>query len=64
MKTYLFVKGVKVSGYIQYTGVEILKGENIDHAFNSKYLNAPPSNKSWVVMEVYCIEEEGLRRVV
>ena len=58
MNKYLFVKGVKVSGYIQYTGVEILKGRNVDHAFNLKYLNAEsPHNRDCVVMEVYAIDE-------
>ena len=36
---YLIVWGVRVSGYIQYTGIEIIEGESLDNAFNNTYLD-------------------------
>lgn len=61
MNTYLFVLGIRVSGYIQYSGVRLLEGTSVDNAFNRKYLDDyPVSGGDWVVMEVHEIEETSL----
>ncbi len=68
---YLLVFGVKVSGYIQYTGVKLIEGRSLDHAFNREYLDDPLPD-SVVVMEAHVLDmfettygaEADLRRIV
>lgn len=55
MNTYLLVLGVKVSGYIQYTGIKIIRGITLDNAFNKKYLHNPLP-EGVVVMEAYTLD--------
>lgn len=52
---YLIVFGVKVSGYIQYTGVKLIDGRSLDHAFNREYLD-DPLPESVVVMEAHVLD--------
>jgi len=68
---YLLVFGVRVSGYIQYTGVKLIEGRSLDHAFNREYLDSPLPD-SVVVMEAHVLdmfsssigEEAELSRIV
>ena len=65
---YLLILGVKVSGYIQYTGVKIINGLSLDNAYNNEFLDNP-MGKDVVVMEAYKMGiavygEPKMRRII
>jgi hypothetical protein len=63
LRTYVFVLGVKVSGYIQYMGLKTAVGVTIDNAFNNEWLE-DPLHKEVVVIEAYRIYGGALVRVI
>lgn len=54
MNTYVFILGVRVSGYVQYICTRTLAGDSVDEAFNAEFLERS-SLGDWVVMEVHKI---------
>ena len=63
MNKYLLVLGVRVSGYIQYTGIKMIEGHTLDNAFNREFLDKPGTG-DWVVMEAYRIISNDLERLI
>jgi len=55
MNSYIIVWGVKVSGSIIFSALEVIRGDSLDEAYNAKYLEGGEPRGDCVIMEVHKI---------